>query len=111
MELVDLGLLIARVILAAAIGEGVIEFIPVPILNVFLPNVEENKPVRTVILNLLSALLGAGIALNFALGLFALLGARGLIFCLDPILTGILLGRGSNYIHAFVKKFILDKTG
>lgn len=102
MELVQL---IALVVLAAAVGEGVIEFIPVPLLNLTTCS----DKIRTAILNTLSALLGVGIALNFQLGLFSLLGGTGTFAVVDPVLTGILVGRGSNYIHGFIKKFIINK--
>lgn len=95
------------VVLAAAAGEGIIEFIPVPIINLFLPS--EEKKVRTVILNLLSALLGVGLAINFELGLFSLLGAGGHLALVDAIVTGVLIGRGSNYIHGFIKNYILQE--
>jgi hypothetical protein len=102
--------LIGLIILAAAVGEGVIEFLPVPILDKFIPNIEANRPVRTVILNILSAVLGVGIAVNFGLGLFSLLGAAGHLGAMDEVLTGVLVGRGSNYVHNFVEKFIISQT-
>jgi len=104
----ELELKVALVILAAAIGEGIIEFIPVPILNLFI-SPGTNKRVRTVVLNTLSALLGVGLALNFNLGLFSLLGASGSITCVDSVVTGILIGRGSNYAHGFIKSFIIKE--
>ena len=106
----DLIQLAGVIILAAAVGEGVVEFVVSPLLDLVLPNDSwANRPLRTVIFNCLSALLGVGIAVNFRLGLFSLLGASGAYSGLDLALTGILMGRGSNYIHAFVKTYILDK--
>lgn len=94
------------IVLAAAAGEGIIEFIPVPIIDLFLP--AEEKRVRTVILNLLSALLGVGLAINFELSVFSLLGAQGNQALVDAIVTGVLIGRGSNFIHGFIKNFIIQ---
>ena len=102
----ELGGLVVLVVLAAAMGEGVIEFIPVPILDWLKVT---DKGVRTVILNLLSALLGVGIACNFHLGLFTFLGAAGDIEIVDQIITGVLIGRGSNYIHGLIKRFVLKE--
>lgn len=115
MELVQL---IGLIVLAAAVGEGIIEFIPVPLLNLILPKSgwqepeihDRNSMLRTCILNTLSAILGVGIALNFNLGVFGLLGATGQIRVLDSILTGILIGRGSNYAHGFIKRFVMEKA-
>lgn len=105
----DLVQLVGLIVLAAGVGEGIIEFIPVPVLNVVMPDSERNRTRRTFVLNLLSALLGVGIALNFRLGVFALLGATGQLAVLDPVLTGILIGRGSNYAHGFIKRFVMEK--
>ena len=106
----DLVQLAGIIILAAAVGEGVIEFVISPLLDLVLPSgLEGNKPLRTVVFNCLSAMLGVGIAVNFSLGVFSFLGARGFYPGLDMALTGVLLGRGSNYIHSFLKAFVLDK--
>jgi len=99
------------VILAAAVDEGVIEFIISPVLEIFAKtkDTEENKPQRTVILNGLSAILGVLIAVNFSIGLFVLLGGSERFAGVDQVLTGVLVGRGSNYIHGFVEKFIINR--
>ena len=106
----DLIQLTGVIVLAAAVGEGVIEFVISPLLDLVLPStVAGNKPTRAVVFNCLSALLGIGIAVNFSIGVFSFLGASGIYPGLDMGLTGVLLGRGSNYIHSFLKSFILDK--
>ena len=97
------------IILSAAVGEGIIEFIAVPILNIWVPDEDANRKVRTVILNSCSAVLGVGIALNFTLSLWALLDAVGSIQTVDQVLTGILIGRGSNYLHGLVSKYVLNR--
>lgn len=102
---------VGLVLLAAGVGEGVIEFIVSPLLNLFkcTKDIPENLPLRTMILNSASALLGVLISLNFGIGVFVLLGGVDRFTHLDQILTGILVGRGSNYIHSLVEKFILNK--
>lgn len=96
----------ALALLAAAVGEGIIEFLVSPLIGLFLPNTPSNIEKRTVIFNYCSAVLGVGIALNFSISLFAMLGAEGYLSSADNILTGILLGRGSNYVHDLLKRFI-----
>jgi hypothetical protein len=97
------------IVLAAGAGEGIIEFIPAPIVRALWPGEgEKQNNIRTIILNTLSALLGVAIALNFQLSAFSLLGAEGNMVWVGQVVTGVLLGRGSNYIHAFIKRFVID---
>jgi len=109
MESGELILRVAVLLLAAATGEAIIEFLGSPLLGLWVPDTEEKKPKRTVILNYASAALGIGIALNFDLCLFALLGGSGHISAVDSLLTGCLIGRGSNYLHGFVAKYIFKR--
>lgn len=101
-ELLGLALLI---IFAAAVGEAVIEFLVVPVVNLFWANNEEHKKKRTVLLNSLSGGLGVGIAFIFRLAIFTLLGGIATDIRYDYALTGILLGRGSNFVHSLLLKY------
>lgn len=103
MEIIGAAVII---LLAAAVGESVIEFVAKPLVKRALRG-DEREEDRKIVYNLLSALLGIGIALNFGLGLFKMVGAYGQILQLDMILTGILIGRGSNWVHDFVTRYIL----
>jgi hypothetical protein len=109
METSELVRRAAIIILSAAVGEGAIEFVVVPILNIWVADNEANRPLRTVILNWCSALLGVGIALNFRLTLWGLLQAQGTVPVVAQALTGVLIGRGSNYIHGFVEKYLFKR--
>jgi len=63
--------ILSRVILtifAAAVGEGIIEFLLVPAVDLILPPGERTKGARTVILNFASAGLGVLICFGFRLG-------------------------------------------
>ena len=106
MQINDMFVRMGLIILAAAAGEGVIEFIPGPILD-WLCLTDKIK--RTVVLNTLSAILGVVIAWNFNLGMFSLLGATGKLVAADEIITGVLVGRGSNYIHGIIRNFIIGR--
>ncbi len=97
----------AVLILAAAVGEAAIEFLAKPPIKLALPG-DEREPVRAYIYSVLSAALGVGMALNWSLGLFALLGHLGKLESMDLVLTGILIGRGSNYIHDFVTRYFTE---
>lgn len=94
------------IIFAAAVGEAVIEFLLVPVVDLFLTK----EKVRTVIFNGLSGLLGIGIAFAFSLRLFEMLGAVNNFIGVDEVLTGVVVGRGSSYVHGLLKKFFLSIT-
>lgn len=96
------------VIFAAAVGEAVIEFLLVPIVDLFVHKTKIK--VRTVIFNSLSGLLGVGIAFTFSLCLFKMLGAVSNFVGVDEMLTGVVIGRGSNFAHGLLKKYFLSIT-
>jgi len=104
----DIGTLAARLLLilfAAVMGEAAIEFLLQPVVDLFWKDSPENKGRRTVLFNFTSAILGMGIAFGFSLRLFELLGGVEQLAGLDAALTGILLGRGSNYVHGLIQRF------
>ena len=96
------------IVLAAGAGEGIIEFLPAPIIRALFPKEDEQNAIRGIILNTLSAVLGVGLALNFNLSVFSMLGAEGNMTWAGQVVTGVLLGRGSNYMHALIKRFTIE---
>jgi len=99
------------IIFAAAVGEAAIEFLVAPIVDLGLPkDGDVRDKLRTVIFNLLSAFLGVGIAFTFGLRLFEMLGAVRNFISVDEVLTGIMIGRGSNFVHGLLKRFFLSIT-
>ena len=101
--------LLQKVILILAVaagGEGAIEFLFSPVLDLILE--EGKEKVRTVCFNFASALLGVCLAFGFDLGVVSLLGGVDQFGWLDRAFTGVLIGRGSNWMHAFFKKFMVS---
>ena len=96
------------ILFAAAVGEAVIEFLLVPVVDLFVHKTETK--VRTVIFNSLSGTLGVGIVFTFSLCLFKMLGAVSNFAGVDEVLTGIVIGRGSNFAHGLLKKYFLSIT-
>lgn len=105
MEIGQLAAKLVLVLFAAVIGEATIEFLLQPVVNLVLAEVELNKPKRTLVFNFISAAFGVFIAFGFNLRLFELLGGAETLTGLDAALTGIMLGRGSNYIHGLLTQF------
>ena len=96
------------ILFAAAVGEAVIEFLVAPVVDLFVT--KEKLKVRTVVFNSLSGLLGVGIAFTFSLQLFTMLGAVSNFVGVDEVLSGIVIGRGSNFAHGLLKKYFLSVT-
>jgi len=67
-----------------------------------------NETVRVQVMRLWSGLVGIGIAWELGLDIFSLLNVQPLHEAAGWILTGLLLGRGSNWIHELIKSLILN---
>lgn len=105
MMIADIAMLIAQVLVGAAIGEAVVEFLVSPILDIWEAN-GLDLGWKGIIMRTLSALFGIVIALEYALNLPGLIGMVPRHAWFGVVLTGVLLGRGSNWVHAFVEKWI-----
>ena len=101
----DVALLVAQILLGAAIGEAVIEFLVAPLLDLW-----EQRGLdagwKGIIARALSAAFGIIIALEYSLNLPGLIGMAPRHAWFGIVLTGILLGRGANWVHAFIEKWI-----
>ena len=93
------------VLFASVINEAVNEFFFTPFLDLLRDRIDET--VRVQIIRLWSGIVGIGIAYEFQLMLFAMMGTGALHPWADIALTGLLLGRGSNFIHDLLKRFVL----
>jgi hypothetical protein len=77
----------------------------------FLPETNpDNTGKRTITLHIVSGILGVAIAVSYHISLFRVLGAESAQPVFGEVLTGLLLGRGSNYIHSFIENYI-KQTG
>jgi hypothetical protein len=76
---------IALVFALAVIVEGIIEYLGTPLPSQFKPYA--------------AALLGVAVCVAYNADVLALLGRPAQIPFVGAILTGLLIGRGSNYLH------------
>jgi len=103
----DLAALALLVLLAAVVGEGTIEFLVAPLVRMWIRSEDDvAREARTIVLNSLSGVLGVLIAFTFNLGLFTALGGEARWAEIDLVLTGVMIGRGSNYAHVLLKRFM-----
>jgi len=100
----ELAIKIAVLVLAAAVGEGINEFFFIPWLD--MAKGKWNEVVRVQLARIWSGLVGVAIAWELGLSIFALLGVEPLHPIMGYVLTGLLIGRGSNYVHEFINRFV-----
>lgn len=120
MEVLAIVLLI---VFAAAVGEGINEFFVLPwfdFLKLDEPEEETSEErkrrlwretVRVQLMRLWSGAVGVFIILGLGVCVFSLLGAQFEPPIVGRILTGLLVGRGSNWIHELLKKFVNSVKG
>lgn len=100
------------IVFAAAIGEGINEFFFLPWLDP-LKDPEGNKgkwreTIRVQLMRLWSGAVGIFIALGLNVCVFSLLGAEFNPPVAGKILTGLLIGRGSNWVHELLNQFVAN---
>lgn len=105
MMIQDIAILIAQILLGAAIGEAVVEFLIAPLLDIWEAN-GLDLGWKGVLTRTISTLFGIIIALEYWLNLPGLIGMVPRHAWFGVVLTGILLGRGANWVHSFIEKWI-----
>lgn len=98
--------LVVLIVFAATTGEGINEFFFLPWLDGLKD--KWNETVRIQVMRLWSGLVGVGIAWELNLNVFALLNADLRHPLMGNVLTGLLIGRGSNWVHELLKRFIAE---
>lgn len=93
------------VLFLAFLAEGLTEYLARPIIQ-GLSNAEPADPAepyeKPLWLRYIACLVGIGLALAFKADLFAAVGLAAVNPWIAYVLTGILAGRGSNYIHDLI---------
>jgi len=120
---VDVLAIVLLIVFAAAVGEGINEFFILPWFD-FLKEDEPEKEtpeegkkrlwretVRVQLMRLWSGIVGVLIVLGLDVCVFSLLGAEFRPAVAGRILTGLLVGRGSNWVHDLLKKFVDSVKG
>lgn len=103
-------------LLAAAVGEGINEFFFLPWFDgLKVPEGETSKrsrwceTVRIQCMRLWSGAVGIFIAWQLSLEIFGMLGATLVWPVAGYVLTGLVVGRGSNYLHELLKRYITER--
>jgi hypothetical protein len=102
----DIATTVAAIVLGAAAGESVNEFLFMPLIDALLTKMPNAN--KEIIKRAWSCAVGIAIALEYSLDAFSLLGMRAWHAWFGIVVTGALLGRGSNWLHEWIKGKILD---
>ena len=86
-------------------GEAAIEFLVSPLLDIVKV---QDRAARTFTFNCLSAVLGVLLALGYNVSIAAVFHAEVINPDVDAALTGLLIGRGFNWLHRFFKQFTVQ---
>jgi hypothetical protein len=103
---VELTQRVLLIVFASAVGEGINEFFFLPWMDGLKNRLNETVRVQTM--RIWSGLVGICIAWELNLDVFSLLGATLRHPLVGNVLTGLLLGRGSNWVHELIKRLVLD---
>lgn len=103
----DAILVLAGIFLLSALAEGLVEYLIAPWIKPegrqFEPSVEL---VRTMILRYSAAAVGVALSIAYKADLLGLVGLQSGWAGISYVLTGLLIGRGSNYLHDFVGQWV-----
>lgn len=99
---------VALFVLASAVGEGISEFFVMPFIDMLRARISD--ALRQQLGRLWSGALGVLIAWELGTDVFSLLGAQVVHPVVGLVLTGLLFGRGSNWVHEFIKRLVLGNV-
>jgi hypothetical protein len=100
-------MMLLAILLLAALTEGLVEYFLQPWLK---PDNEDVPIWRSMALRYSAALVGVGLCLAYAVDVLALVGLAGRLDFVGEIMTGLLIGRGSNYVNDFIERWIRPIT-
>lgn len=99
---------LALIFVLSFLAESLTEYFARPILS---PGTQpegepEPRPLSPLWLRYVAALVGVGLALLYRVDLLALFGLEAFHPIAGWVVTGILIGRGSNYLHDLVDRWL-----
>jgi uncharacterized oligopeptide transporter (OPT) family protein len=105
-------LAILGIFLLAALVEALVEYLVQPWLK---PEHRELTPaqdlVRTMALRYSAAVIGVVLCIAYQVDILALVGLFSGWPLIGPVLTGLLIGRGANFVNDFVERWIRPMVG
>jgi hypothetical protein len=99
---------VAGIAILATIVEGLVEYLVAPLVEKLRKPAEDETAtdLRIMLLRYISVALGIVLCVVYNANLLSLLGVTTGIPFVGNVLTGLLIGRGSNYVHDFASRWL-----
>ena len=94
---------LALIVLSASVIEAGVEFVGDPLVSLIVPGMP--KELRKKAFAILSSAIGVTVAILLNISVYDLIPGFSTDYAVvGQVLTGVLLGRGSDWFHAFLTK-------
>ena len=94
--------IMAGILILATLAESLVEYLIAPAAD----NVLGDKAWRELFMRYVAALVGVALATTYRTDLLSMLGLTTPWPWVGWVITGILLGRGSNFVHDFATRWL-----
>lgn len=97
------------ILLLAAVVEGLVEYFARPIAARIYAWARHDGQVPDTLpaLRYVSALVGVGLCIAYSADLLAIVGLESQIPYIGAIVTGLLVGRGANFVNDFASRYLV----
>ena len=100
---------VTGILVLATIAEAIVEYLVAPIMDARGPNSTEPKTALdwpALALRYFAALIGIALCITYRVDLLAFFNLTSPWPWVGWVITGILIGRGSNFIHDFASRWL-----
>ena len=101
---------ITGILLLATLAESLVEYLVRPLVKPWgdgdPPPETRYLEIRTMILRYIAAFVGVLLCIAYRADLLAIVGLASPVPWTGPILTGLLIGRGANFVHDFASRWL-----
>jgi hypothetical protein len=94
--------ILAGILILATLAESLVEYLIAPIGD----ELGDDSPWREMAMRYIAALVGIALATVYRTDLLAMLGLTSPWPIVGYIVTGLLIGRGSNFVHDFAGRWL-----
>jgi hypothetical protein len=93
---------IAGILILATLAESLVEYLIAPAAD----ELADEKPWREIAMRYIAALVGVALSSLYQTDLLAMLGLVAPWPWVGWVVTGLLIGRGSNFVHDFASRWL-----
>jgi hypothetical protein len=93
---------IAGILILATLAESLVEYLIAPPVD----ELADDKPWREIAMRYIAALVGILLAVTYQTDLLAMLGLTSPWPWVGWVVTGLLIGRGANFVHDFASRWL-----